>query len=84
VHGVSTRKVDDLLKALGLDGMSKSEVSRICVGNTAASCTARTRWRHFASAMWRSCGNSFPRGAPKIRRPSPAAAGEGLLYVRSG
>jgi transposase-like protein len=30
VHGVSTRKVDDLLKALGLDGMSKSEVSRIC------------------------------------------------------
>jgi len=30
VHGVSTRKVDDLLKALGLEGMSKSEVSRIC------------------------------------------------------
>jgi putative transposase len=31
VHGVSTRKVDELLKALGMDGMSKSEVSRICV-----------------------------------------------------
>jgi len=30
VHGVSTRKVDDWVKALGLDGMSKSEVSRIC------------------------------------------------------
>jgi putative transposase len=30
VHGVSTRKVDDLLRALGLDGMSKSEVSRVC------------------------------------------------------
>jgi len=30
VHGVSTRKVDDLMKALGLDGISKSEVSRIC------------------------------------------------------
>ena len=30
VHGVSTRKVDDLIKALGVDGMSKSEVSRIC------------------------------------------------------
>jgi transposase-like protein len=28
---VSARKVDDLLKALGLDGMSKSEVSRVCV-----------------------------------------------------
>jgi len=30
VHGVSTRKVDDVMKALGLDGISKSEVSRIC------------------------------------------------------
>jgi putative transposase len=30
-HGVSTRKVDDLVKALGADtGISKSEVSRIC------------------------------------------------------
>lgn len=31
VHGVSTRKVDDLVRALGIDaGISKSEVSRIC------------------------------------------------------
>ncbi|HEX3565401.1 MAG TPA: transposase, partial [Acidimicrobiales bacterium] len=31
VHGVSTRKVDDLVAAMGLDtGISKSEVSRIC------------------------------------------------------
>jgi putative transposase len=31
VHGVSTRKVDDLVTALGVDtGISKSEVSRIC------------------------------------------------------
>jgi transposase-like protein len=30
VHGVSTRKVDEILKALGMDGMSKSQVSRIC------------------------------------------------------
>jgi len=30
VHGVSTRKVDELVKTLGLDGLSKSEVSRIC------------------------------------------------------
>ncbi len=28
--GVSTRKVDDLVRALGLDGISKSEVSRLC------------------------------------------------------
>lgn len=30
VKGVSTRKVDDLVRALGLKGISKSKVSRIC------------------------------------------------------
>jgi transposase-like protein len=30
VHGVSTRRVDDVVKALGLDGISKSQVSRVC------------------------------------------------------
>ena len=30
VQGVSTRKVADLVKALGLDGISKSRVSRLC------------------------------------------------------
>lgn len=30
VHGVSTRKVDELVQALGLGGTSKSAVSRIC------------------------------------------------------
>ena len=33
VHGVSTRNVDDLVAALGVDsGVSKSQVSRICAG----------------------------------------------------
>ena len=33
VHGVSTRSVDDLVAALGVDsGISKSEVSRVCEG----------------------------------------------------
>ena len=30
VHGVSTRRVDDLVQALGMSGISKSQVSRIC------------------------------------------------------
>lgn len=30
VHGVSTRSVDDLVKALGMSGVSKSQVSRLC------------------------------------------------------
>ncbi len=30
VHGISTRKVDELVKALGMGGISKSQVSRLC------------------------------------------------------
>ncbi len=30
LHGVSTRKVDELVQALGLSGMSKSQVSQLC------------------------------------------------------
>jgi len=43
VHGVSTRKVDDLMKALGLDGISKSEVSRICAELDTVVAAFRTR-----------------------------------------
>jgi putative transposase len=32
VHGVSTRKVDELVKALGMTGISKSRVSELCEG----------------------------------------------------
>ena len=30
VHGISTRSVDELVKALGMAGISKSQVSRLC------------------------------------------------------
>jgi putative transposase len=44
VHGVSTRSVDDLVAALGIDaGISKSEVSRICAGLDEAVGAFRTR-----------------------------------------
>ena len=34
VHGVSTRKVDELVKALGMTGISKSLMSRSCAGSS--------------------------------------------------
>ena len=34
IHGVSTRKVDELVESLGMKGISKSEVSRICRDST--------------------------------------------------
>ena len=44
VHGVSTRKVDDLVAALGAaSGISKSEVSRICAGLDAEMTAFRSR-----------------------------------------
>ncbi len=30
IQGVSTRSVDDLVKAMGMSGVSKSQVSRVC------------------------------------------------------
>ena len=36
VEGVSTRRVDDLVIAMGGTGIRKSEVSRICAGGMAA------------------------------------------------
>ena len=31
VHGISTRSVDDVVQAMGMSGISKSQVSRLCV-----------------------------------------------------
>jgi transposase-like protein len=40
VQGVSTRSVDDLVRAIGMSGISKSQVSRLC-GENASRMTAR-------------------------------------------
>jgi len=70
VHGVSTRKVDDLLKALGLDGMSKSEVSRSAWSSTARS-RRFARGRSRASTL-RVDRRDVPQGAS-----GRAGAGDG-------
>jgi putative transposase len=47
VNGVSTRAVDDLVTALGIDsGISKSEVSRICAGLDETVAAFRSRSLH--------------------------------------
>lgn len=43
IEGVSTRKVDDLIQALGLSGIDKSAVSRICQELDTAVTAFRTR-----------------------------------------
>jgi len=43
VSGVSTRRVDDLVRALGIEGISRSEVSRICASLDAEVTAFRSR-----------------------------------------
>ena len=43
VAGVSTRRVDDLVRALGIEGISRSEVSRICAALDAEVAAFRSR-----------------------------------------
>ena len=45
VEGVSTRRVDDLVKALGCEGISKSQVSRICQELDGVRVSPRARYR---------------------------------------
>jgi putative transposase len=46
VQGISTRSVDDLVKAMGMSGISKSQVSRLCgeIDGGAASAIPGFRW----------------------------------------
>jgi putative transposase len=87
VHGTSTRKVDDLVKALGVDaGISKSEVSRICGeldAEVAAFALAVAHWlpvpvrgRHLPQGPrgWpgrQPCGRHRHRGHRRWRPGSP-------------
>ncbi len=54
VSGVSTRRVDDLVRALGVEGISKSEVSRICAGLDAevAAFRSRSLGEHACPYLW--------------------------------
>jgi len=45
VHGVSTRSVDDLVKAMGAGGMSKNQVSRLCAVEPLSAIGPRTMAR---------------------------------------
>ena len=76
LNGISTRRVDDLVRALGIDGISKSEVSRMCgaldaevetfrgrsLAGEARSQSGRRRWASLAA-------RAFPTGLRTPSRP---------------
>jgi putative transposase len=58
VHGVSTRKVDELVKALGMTGISKSRVSELCEELDEE--VERFRNRELWRALTPTCGSTQP------------------------
>jgi putative transposase len=86
VNGVSTRAVDDLVAALGIDsGISKSEVSRICAGLDESVTAFRSRPLHHtrfrtSSSTPPTCTCAAPARSPRSPSswrpalPPPAAA----------
>jgi len=73
VHGVSTRKVDDLVQALGASsGMSKSEVSRICTELDQDLESFRTRPLGHVGFPYLFCDATYVKGRVKGRVVSRA------------
>src|SRR5437899_2307023 len=72
ITGVSTRRVDDLVQAMGLSGISKSQVSKLC-----KSLPPRTRGRStsacmpFSTGRWPAsrhiCGSTPPTSPRPLR-----------------
>ena len=56
VHGISTRSVDDLVKAMGGTGVSKSQVSRLCAETSGSRPSSTDR----SKAIGRISGSTRP------------------------
>jgi len=81
VHGVSTRKVDDLVQALGAaSGMSKSEVSRICSELDKDLDAFRTRPLGHVGFAYLFCDATYLKGRVKGRVVSRAVVGRSHSY----
>lgn len=73
VHGVSTRKVDDLVQALGsATGISKSEVSRICAALDSEMEGFRTRKLDHVAFPYLFCDATYLKGRVRGRVVSRA------------
>src|SRR5215207_1356083 len=60
IHGVSTRAVDDLVKAMGGSGISKSQVSRLCAEQVSRLCAEQVS-RLCAEQVSRLCAEQVSR-----------------------
>ena len=74
VQGISTRSVDDLVKAMGMSGISKSQVSRLCEEIDGK---VRRSWTGPLKAIGPICGSTRPTskcGGAGGSCPSPSSS----------
>ncbi|CCM79793.1 hypothetical protein BN77_p40055 [Rhizobium mesoamericanum STM3625] len=75
IQGVSTRSVDDLVKAMGMSGISKSQVSRLCEeidDEVKRCCYVKFLWLERSAA--RGCSADTGRNFPCIESFEPTVA----------
>ena len=80
VEGVSTRRVDDLVKALGCEGISKSQVSRICQELDVV--VDLPIWLHGPSAgrwLWLDAACDFMTRSNRVDWDAKATEGQGAI-----
>ena len=86
VHGVSTRSVDDLVAAMGVEsGVSKSEVSRICAGLDKEIEAFRTRSLTHTTSPYVFCDATFCKvriGAQVVSQALVVATGVSIEGTR--
>ena len=80
VEGVSTRRVDDLIKALGCDGISSSQVSRIC--EQLDEVVVKISWKASDTLVLQR-GGEFPGSASRKLAGNRPDYGEGLYSGQS-
>ena len=79
VNGVSTRKVDRLVEQMGLRGLSKDQVSRMCRGlDEQVEAFRSGRWR----APIRTCGWTRRSSGSGARRGASEGAGDRVCGAR--
>jgi hypothetical protein len=70
VQGVSTRSVDELVKAMGMTGISKSQVSRLC-GERRSESGASDREADDRESGRRSTARSPPSSSGRSKATGP-------------
>jgi putative transposase len=77
IQGVSTRSVDDLVQAMGMSGISKNQVSRLCG-------EIDERVNTFLNRRWRASGPISGSTPPMSKSAGPGASSSVAVIIAVG